>query len=163
IEKRDEPPPAAAVEAMEYPPALHRLAELFALTPFERDLMLLCAGVELAARFAGGCRNAHGPSAPTFGLALALLPPPHRSALRPTARLAYGRLLAGLPGAGLLTSPLRVDERILPYVAGLSYPDERLHGLMQPRLEPADLPETHRLAAARVASLWGELDEHWGP
>src|SRR5262249_27684939 len=83
--------------------------------------------------------------------------------LAPTAPLPYWKPLAVLPGDGLLTSPLRGDGRILHYVAGLSYPDERLHGLMQPRLEPADLPETHRLAAARVASLWGELDEHWGP
>ena len=40
--------------------ALEHAAEKFALTSFERDLLLLCAGIELDAEFARECRAAGG-------------------------------------------------------------------------------------------------------
>lgn len=81
--------------ALPHPPALDRLCALFRLSLFERDLLLLCAGIELDARFPALCAQAHGDPQrgyATFGLALAVLPGAHWSALGPAAPLRHWRL-----------------------------------------------------------------------
>src|SRR5690348_11601662 len=70
--------------AMQPPAALDILSQTFGLSGFERDLLLLCAGVELDSSFAACCAAAAGdPNRPfpTFSLALAALPEPHWSAV----------------------------------------------------------------------------------
>lgn len=61
-------------------PVLDAFCDTFGLTPFERDIILLCAGIELDSAFAPLCGAAQGnPSRtyPTFSLALAALPEAH--------------------------------------------------------------------------------------
>ena len=68
------------------PPALETLSKIFGLSSFERDILLLCAGMELDSSFAGLCAAAQGDSTrpyPNFSLALAALPAPHWSAIVP--------------------------------------------------------------------------------
>src|SRR5688572_19161404 len=68
------------------PAALDTLSMAFALSPFERDVLLMCAGVELDAGFAPLCAAAQGDTRrtyPTFSLALAALPEAHWSAITP--------------------------------------------------------------------------------
>src|SRR5262245_32164709 len=48
----------ALEEAMDPPPALTLLAGCLGLTRFERDVLLLCAGMELDTRIAGLCAAA---------------------------------------------------------------------------------------------------------
>src|SRR5260221_9905514 len=65
-----------AASAMPSPPALEMLCKIFRLSAFERDLLLLCAGVELDSSFASVCANAQGDparSSPTLSLGLAVL------------------------------------------------------------------------------------------
>ncbi|MBS0181089.1 MAG: hypothetical protein JSS39_01695 [Nitrospira sp.] len=115
------------------PAALDALCVSFGLSAFERDVLLLVAGMELEAGFASACTAAQGDprrAYPTFGLALALLPQAHWSAVLPTAPLRRWRLLEVGQGDTLMTSQLRIDERILHYLTGLSYVDERLVGLV---------------------------------
>ena len=72
------------------------LCTLFGLSPFERDVLLLCAGIELESRFAEACAAVHGTEQccyPTFALALATLPEPHWSALAPGRPLRRWRLV----------------------------------------------------------------------
>ena len=45
---------------MQPPPAIDLLSELFALTSFERQLLLLSAGVEMDSRLAESLREAQG-------------------------------------------------------------------------------------------------------
>ena len=56
---------------------LAELVELFSLSNFERDVLVLCAGMELDGAFAAlvseAQRAAGGPAGPTFGFALAVL------------------------------------------------------------------------------------------
>jgi hypothetical protein len=147
---------------MDQAPALEYLVASFGLSPFERDVLLLCAGIELDARFAALCRDAQGGRhGPTFSLALAALDEAHWSALAPTSALRYWKMIEVGPGDGLVTSPLRIDERVLHYLAGVSYPDERLHGLAQRWTAPDELPSTHRAAAERLAALWANAAEPW--
>ena len=135
----------AAGQAMPAPPALEALAAGFGLSPFERDIVLLCAGPELDASF-----PLH--SAPTFGLALARLPDAHWTALGPGAPLRRWRLVEVGAGATLAASPLRVEERVLHYLAGVSYTDEQLQGLLAPVDVPPELPASHRDLADRIAA-----------
>jgi ATPase family associated with various cellular activities (AAA) len=142
--------------------ALERVAEKFALTSFERDLLLLCAGIELDAEFARACRGAAG-GEPTFGLALAALPGAHWSAITPTGPLRYWRLLELRPSDTLIASPLRVDERVLHYLAGVSHLDERLHGIIQPHQAVGELPAAHADVVNRIAAVWASANARTEP
>jgi hypothetical protein len=143
-------------------PALEAVAGAFSLSPFERDILLLCAGVELDREVAQLCAAAQGdPSClyPTFGLALAVLPNPHWSALAPNAPLRRWRLIEPAIGPALTLAPLRIDERIMHHLAGISHLDERLAALVRP-IEPAgpeDLVASHAALAARVVATWSAL------
>jgi AAA+ superfamily predicted ATPase len=135
------------------PPALHALVTVFGLTGFERDLLLLCAGTELDTAFAESCAAAfEDGGAPTFGFALAVLPEPHWSALAPTAPLRWWHLLELGPHGRVVDAPLRIDERVLHQLAGLSYLDERLGGLAEPVPAPDRLPPSHDALADRLAN-----------
>jgi ATPase family associated with various cellular activities (AAA)/Winged helix domain, variant len=140
--------------ATSQPPALDLLAKLFGLSAFERRLLAMCAGVELDAQFAALCRDAAGASGPTFSLALAALPDAHWSALTPSAPLRYWGMVEIGPSDSLVTAPLRIDERILHYLAGVSYTDERLQAVTRPHVGGGEVPPAHRAAAGRIAALW---------
>ncbi len=148
-------PPTA--EQQLNPPALDQLCAAFGLTPFERAVLLLCAGIELDSRIAPLCAALQADarrSYPTFALALGVLPDPHWSALRPTGPLRFWRLIEIGTGEGLATSPLRIDERTLHFLAGVDCIDERLFGLVGPLAEPVALAESQFGLAERLAQLW---------
>ena len=69
---------------------------------------------------------------PTFALALSLLADPSWDALAPRGALRFWRLLeiTQPPGQPLTSSALRVDERIVSYLKGLNYLDDRLEPLL---------------------------------
>jgi hypothetical protein len=147
---------AAAEPELPTPAALETLCTAFGLTDFERDVVLLCAGVELDGDFAGLCAAAQADERrayPTFGLALAALPGAHWSALRPDGPLRRWRLVEPIPGEALTSGPLRVDERVLHYLAGVPTVDERLRGIAT-GLAPAPLTASRQAAAERAVALW---------
>jgi len=148
-----------AASALPAQAALDTLCIDFGLTPFERDVLLLCAGLELDAGFGPLFAAAHGDPQrpyPTFSLALAALPDPHWSALAPEAALRRWRLIEVGTGTALVFSPLRIDERVLHHLLGVSYLDDRLLGIVD-RVHPAAAltPSQDRLAE-RVAALWSQ-------
>jgi hypothetical protein len=141
--------------------AVELLCRSFGLSPFERDTLLLCAGVELDAGFAALVAEAGGEPAQrhaTFSLALAALPEPHWTALAPDAPLRRWRLveLAQQPPAALTTAPLRIDERVLHFLAGVQHLDERLVGLIEPATAEGELVESHRALVERIVRAWSE-------
>jgi hypothetical protein len=139
---------------MDPPAAIDRLAAIFGLTSFERDILLLCAGVEMDSALAAQCADAQGSSqhaAPTFGLALATLADPHWSALTPAGPLRRLRLLDADPARGLTVAPLRIDERILHYVAGINLLDPRLASLLVSALPPEAIAEEHHELSRNIA------------
>jgi SpoVK/Ycf46/Vps4 family AAA+-type ATPase len=146
--------PSRIAHDMSHPPALDVLCQTFGLTEFERALVVLCAGAELDGNF---------PSAPTFGLALAALPAAHWSALLPSAPLRLWHLVelgaGGSPSAPITTRPLRIDERILHYLTGLTHIDERLAGLVADVDVELEVVPTHRETARRVAAAWTPRDQ----
>jgi hypothetical protein len=131
------PLPAEMVEAeaAEQPPALIWLSQRLGLSAFERHTLLLCAAMELDPRIAALCARAQrDPDRPypTFALALTLFDQPAWDVMSPERALRYWRLIEiNQPGAQpLVTSALRADERIVNYVKGLNYLDDRLAPLM---------------------------------
>ncbi|MDQ1262894.1 MAG: hypothetical protein QG575_2075, partial [Euryarchaeota archaeon] len=106
--------------SMQSPPSLDIVCRSFGLSGFERDLLLLCAGVELdsgfaslLAQFAGGIPHSYA----TFGLALAVLENAHWSALSPASPLRRWRLIEVDEGRTLTSSPIKIEERVLHYLA----------------------------------------------
>ncbi|HEX2269019.1 MAG TPA: hypothetical protein VHH35_05775 [Pyrinomonadaceae bacterium] len=155
----DEAAQAMAAAATTTPaPALLLLAERFGLSPFERDVLLLCAALELDTSIASLCNLAQGNvnrAYPTFALALMLFDDPAWEALSPERPLRYWRLVEiNQPGAQpLTTSALRADERIVNYLKGLNYVDDRLTPFLIP-LHPASsalpLPESQEQAITTI-------------
>lgn len=149
-------PPVLPPAGLCPPPALDVLCGAFALTPFERDVLLLCAGVELDDEFAARCAALVGERArphPTFGLAMTALPDGHWDATTPVAPLRRLRLIELLPGETLTTSPLRIEERVLHYLVGISYLDERLARCTAPVSPPEEMPPSHHELVAQIVAL----------
>ena len=149
----------AAIEGREAPASvpgdstIARLTARFGLSPFERDVLLLCAGVELDSSLADLCATVHGDPPrrfATFGLALAALDDPHWSALAPAAPLRHWQLVELAETGSVTASPLRVDERVLHHLAGVDYLDARLAGIVEPAAE-ATLAPSQTAIADRVA------------
>ena len=125
--------------------ALESLRAAFGLTEFERDLLLLCAGPELDSSFP--LRR------PTFAAALAALPDAHWTAITPAGPLRRWRLVEVGAGDTLAEAPLRIDERVLHYLVGISYLDPRVEALVAPVPPVETLPRSHTEVAERAAAL----------
>ena len=152
--------PSAMVEAegSEEPPALVWLSNRLGLSAFERHTLLLCAATELDTRIPALCARAQGDSSrtyPTFALALTLFDLPAWDVVSPERPLRYWRLIEiNQPGAQpLVTSALKADERIVNYLKGLNYLDDRLMPLVtaiapdQGSLPPSQAQVADALAA----------------
>jgi len=143
------------VDAPRY--AVDTLAAAFGLSPFERDILVLCAAIELDSSVAVLCREAQGSQQgpwPTFGLALAALDGAHWTALTPAAALRRWRLIELAPGDLLNASRLQIDERVLHYLTGVSYIDARLQWLTELTPSDREAAPVHAETAARIAEIW---------
>ncbi|MBN7137877.1 AAA family ATPase, partial [Lysobacter enzymogenes] len=135
------------------PPALRALAERLGLSPFETDILLLCAAMELDPSLPAliAAAQGGGPGVPTFALALRLFDDPSWDALAPQRPLRYLHLLqvdqAGAPA--LTAAALRADERVVACIKGLNLLDERLSAVLSP-CEPAPLSPSQRDSAQRI-------------
>lgn len=141
---------------MQPPPAIDQICELFALTDFERRLLLLCAGVEMDSRLSEACAEAQGnpqKTYVTFGLAMALLPGSHWDAITSARPLRRFRMLEVQPANHLTSGPLRIDERILHCLAGGNLLDPRLESLLRYSPYPEWIPAEQRAVAERARRL----------
>jgi hypothetical protein len=151
-------------EGLQPPPALEILVRLFQLSDFERDLLLLCAGVELDTHFGPLLASLHGDpgrTSPTFSLALAALPEAHWTALAPSAPLRHWRLVELGAGGVVTQCPLRIDERILHFLTGITHLDERLTGYVAALPgQASELVPSQAAVAGQVVTAWGR--NAWG-
>lgn len=141
--------------------SLDRLCAIFNLSSFEQNLLLLCAGVELDASFSILCAAACGNEQrnfPTFGLAMTVLEGLHWSAFTPTGGLRRWGLIEVGSGSDLMSSPLRIDERILHYLIGVQHLDERLLGMLEPvRITENLVPSHVKLTEQMTAAWWVDV------
>jgi hypothetical protein len=148
-------------EPMAPPAAIDALSQTFDLSRFERDLLLLCAGVEMDSALAARCGAASGHSQRgdvTFSVAMAALADPHWSALAPSSPLRRFRLIELEPGHGVTAAPLRIDERILHYLAGVNQLDQRLESVLYRKSQSDWLAEEHwRLGTETILPAFDHL------
>lgn len=148
-------------------PRLIDLAGRFALSPFERDILLLCVAMEIDTRIPYMCAQAQGDPAaayPTFALALRLFEGGSWSALSLAGALRYWRLIEVVQGHGrpFLTAPLHAEESIVNAAKGIGLMDERLSALLTPvpsgwGLAPSQRETVRAAASALAASAPGSL------
>ncbi|HXJ01484.1 MAG TPA: hypothetical protein VNH44_09680, partial [Micropepsaceae bacterium] len=124
----------ATVEAGPEPaftPALIHCAQVFGLSPFEREVLLLVAGLELDSglRAAVAALNDGVSPRANYAFAFGMLTQPHWGALSPDAPLRYWRLVEPEAGMPLTQAALRIDERILHFISGVAASDVHLHGV----------------------------------
>jgi len=142
------------------PPALVELSTRLGLAPFEQKILLLCVAIELDPAAGDLCARAQHDERkpwPTFSLALGLFADRSWDALAPEGPLRRWRLIeiSQLPGQPLTGSALRADERIVSYVKGLNYLDDRLEPLVTAVPGPeADLPASQQVTVAEVIQGW---------
>ena len=110
---QDRPQPSAA---------LRDLASRLRLSPFERDVLLLTAAVQLDGQVAAAVAQLREDDdvRPTFALAMAVLPQPHWDALAPHRPLRHWHLVGLGPAQTLATQPLTIDEDILHLLTGVA-------------------------------------------
>jgi AAA+ superfamily predicted ATPase len=154
----DEATTSSAVdESVGGPWVLDQVVEVFGLSDFERDVLVLSAGAEIDPRIGGvlGQSEACTTHGMTFGFALGRLPGAHWSALAPTAPLRRWRLLriSGEPGA-VIHEPLRIDDRLLLALLGVSTLDATLDRYCRPLAVPESVPASSRRAADALERRW---------
>lgn len=146
------------LEKNDPPPALLILTQRLGLSHFDQQVLSLCVAMELDTQIASLCAQAQDDLSkpyPTFALAFALFDDPDWNALSPHAPLRHWRLLEiNQPGVQpLTTAALGADERIVNYIKGLNYIDDRLTPLLDPiGTEPVDeaLPPSQQQAVDNI-------------
>jgi hypothetical protein len=137
-------------------PALEMLGHLFALTPFEREVLLLCLAPELDPTFERLYVYVQDDVARKYAtphMVLALFDgagedcEARRDSFLPEAPLRRFRLVVlepgSLPAAAVGVRPLRLEERLVDYLRGINRLDGRLTQFLQPVI-PAPLAPEHR-------------------
>ncbi|MEZ5082210.1 MAG: AAA family ATPase [Bacteroidales bacterium] len=138
---------------MTAPSSIDTITSIFNLSSFERKILLMCAGVELDSGFASfisSIQGSQGQFLPTFSLALAVFPEAQWSALSPDNPLRYWRLIEVDTNHLLTKSPLRINERVLHYLAGIQYVDESLSGYIEPFIDLEKPVSSHKSLASRI-------------
>lgn len=129
------------------------LAHRFQLSAFERDVLMLCAAVELDAGVAELVRTATDSidGRPSLALAMACLPDAHWDALVPDRPLRSWQLIQLADGDTLTNHRAGIDERILHHLLGLPGLDRRLDGTVVALPTQAPLFPSHERAARQLA------------
>jgi hypothetical protein len=155
--------PEALAVLQNNPPALDRLCHLFNLSFFERDILLLCVGMELAPDFEQLCAKAQGNPQRnylTLGLALSIFPENHLSVLSCDSPLQYWKLIEIEPGQTLTKSPFKINKRILCYLVGEPCLDDELAGILKPypiaNSGNIPLPPSHQKITDQLIATWSK-------
>jgi len=155
----DDSPPAPPGDETGFEPAAIRIGALFGLSVFEREVLVLAAGVEIDTALRATVARAQGiptgsPVRLAFSLALAVLPEPHWDALSPSGPLRHWLLVDLDATDGYAQALLRIDEPVLHSLTGVAAHDERLNGIAKlDATRSEDAP--HELASRIAAALRG--------
>lgn len=135
-------------------PGLDAVQRAFGLTDFERSVLLLAAGCELATATATDLLERTGSGQVTFSAALALLPGAHWSAVSPRGPLRQWRLLVIEDPTRLTASRISADESIVHAIVGLGLHDPVVDEVTV-ALDARDAGcDARRRVVARVGGAW---------
>ena len=138
--------------------ALEMISDRFKLSSFEKDILLLCAGMELDRGWGILCGQAQGSELtnyPTFSLAFSTFDYAHWDAMTPDAPLRHWRLIQLIENSNSLTTKeLVIDEQILHYLLGNRHLDERLTGLLELVTDVPSVVPSHQKIVDKLAQIW---------
>jgi ATP-dependent 26S proteasome regulatory subunit len=138
------------------PPALEQITRIFALSDFEKNILLMCAGIELDADFHHLFKQHE--LKPSFSLALAAFPQSHWSAITPQAPLRYWNLIEW-NGTGLNTTrPIKIEEQILHTLTGIHYLHENLEHYLIPVSASASLSPSQENILSQILLTYEKSD-----
>ena len=137
--------------------ALEIIRERFKLSPFEKDILLLCAGMEIERSWSLLCGQAQGSEQtnyPTFSLALSALDNPYWNSIAPDAPLRSWRLIEVKNNSNSLTAKeLALEEQILHYLLGARHLDPRLSGLLKVIYQRYELVPSQQKIVDRLVKI----------
>jgi hypothetical protein len=148
----------AAAEESAIPPALAILGRIFELSRFEQQVLLLCTARDLDTGIDERCAHAQADASrryPTFALAMAAFDEPAWDVLSPDRPLRRWHLVEINQSASqsLTICVLRADERIVNYIKGLNYLDDRVARLISPSHLNAEAVELSQSQQGAVAFI----------
>ena len=123
----------------------------FSLSGFERQILLLAAGVELSGEIRRQVPEL------TFSLALEKLPDAHWSAITPVGPLRKWHLIEVDQSASLCGGRIRIAEPVLHFLAGSPVLDPRLAEVLSP-VAPEPSTASQQGAVERILTAWREPD-----
>jgi len=141
------------------------LCRTFDLSPFERDILLLCAAVELDPMLGDICAKLQGDqdlNYPTLALALNYFPRASVTVLSQNCPLQYWRLLEYGKGLTITQAPLRIDQQILSFLLGMGNFDQKLQGIVQKLpAHRTQVPLAHSQIeiAEEIVEMWLKMAE----
>ncbi|MDR0493612.1 MAG: ATP-binding protein [Nitrososphaerota archaeon] len=143
---------------------IETLQLLFGLSAFEAQIIVLCAGQELDSEIKNLLAEIHGNPHmiyPTFGLALSCFPNAHWSATTPASPLRQFHLIETnpTPTTPITATPIRISERILHYLKGITYLDSQLQGIITPVHNNDQPVKSHLHLVNKILSLWNNNKE----
>lgn len=133
---------------------LSSLVEIFQLSPFEKNILLLGIGIELDSSVRKLITNIQGNSGlqlPTFSLALSMFSDAHWSALTPDAQLRYWQLIDVNQNQILTSSTYSANETILHYLTGVNSMDSRVSPYVNTIYTSAALVPSHQRIAEKIS------------
>lgn len=139
------------------PSTIEQLCQIFSLSPWERDILLLCAAIEVNGSSANLYAAVNGNpqmTYPTFKLALEILSEKNWQALTPMSPLRQWQMIEIGSGNSFTSSPLRIDERILHYLMGIGHLDRRLIELVEPLSVEEHLVPSHQKIVEQIVDIW---------
>lgn len=158
-------------------PALETLSQTFHLSKFEKNILVLCAGAEIDGEVSGLCSKLYNnPNSkfPTFDIALRAFPGADWEAILPDSNLRRFQLITmhNYDDVPLITTPVRIQERILHYLLGFkSVMDSNLDYLVRPVQMTASVPDSARSRISDIVELYTNSQNKtslpifhlWGP
>jgi ATP-dependent 26S proteasome regulatory subunit len=146
----------------ELPLAFEQMVDAFALSTFEKTLIVLCAAWELDQDVPELCMRIRGEETPlnypTFGLALQILPDAGIRCLDPNSPLIRWQLIE-MESGPLLSSFLTLNRWVLYYLLGHDYTDPRFASSLQPKwvnIDQSFVPKTYDAIAEQLWNQWAD-------
>ncbi|MEO0969395.1 MAG: ATP-binding protein, partial [Cyanobacteria bacterium J06639_18] len=143
---------------------LGNLCRIFGLSDFERDVLLLCVGMELDRSWSNLCARAQrneNINYPTFALAVTVLDGLNWDTITPNASLRRWCLIKVGVSSTVMNAPLQIDEQIFHYLLGNYYLNESLMGVVTP-LETNDIPvlvNSHQQLVKQIVRTWKQISD----
>jgi hypothetical protein len=148
--------------------SLNILVNRLQLSPFERDILLLCVGMEIDPYFEELCLKAHqkaNKNHPTLSLALSLFPNPNWNVISANNPLQKWQLIEFTPHLTITQAPIKIDQRIFAFLLGESSTDEILKTIISPVYSEYNqqfLPSSQQNIINKITYIW-QNHHHFKP